>query len=207
MFSSSGKSPPFSPVLLFGMATSPLPAVLLQPFVSAVFSRLRRAHPNLFDRLVGLDDATFLIDPTDLPFAFVLHVNSNVDSNESSTGPRIVTVGPNDKIETSSSIRGSFLSLINLLEGRIDGDALFFSREIAIEGDTEAVVALRNAVDDADINVERDILSTLGPFSGLLARLTGAGKGVFAKASRDLDLLQTSIIARGGNKTKTGSGK
>ncbi|AGH97674.1 hypothetical protein A11S_851 [Micavibrio aeruginosavorus EPB] len=40
-----------------------------------------------------------------------------------------------------------------MIDGRYDGDALFFSRDIYIEGDTEAVVCLRNALDDIDGNI------------------------------------------------------
>jgi len=41
--------------------------------------------------------------------------------------------------------------MIELLEGRADGDALFFSRTLTVEGDMEAVVALRNAIDGSEI--------------------------------------------------------
>jgi predicted lipid carrier protein YhbT len=42
--------------------------------------------------------------------------------------------------------------LVGMLDGSYDGDALFFSRDLVIEGDTSAVLALRNALDDAEID-------------------------------------------------------
>jgi predicted lipid carrier protein YhbT len=39
---------------------------------------------------------------------------------------------------------------MQLLEGKLDGDALFFSRDLVVDGDTEAVVMLRNIIDGAE---------------------------------------------------------
>ena len=44
----------------------------------------------------------------------------------------------------------------------MDGDALFFSRDLMIEGDTEAVVCLRNALDDMDSNVIDEAAKAFG---------------------------------------------
>ena len=48
-------------------------------------------------------------------------------------------------------MRGPLLSLLGLLDGTFDGDALFFSRGIAISGKVDALLALRNAIEDADL--------------------------------------------------------
>jgi predicted lipid carrier protein YhbT len=50
-----------------------------------------------------------------------------------------------------------------MAEGASDGDALFFSREINIEGNTDAILALRNAIDDAELNLADEIAGLLGP--------------------------------------------
>src|SRR5690606_37921138 len=62
-------------------------------------------------------------------------------------------------------IRADFPTLLQLLEGRIDGDALLFSRDLAVEGDMEVVVALRNALDGAGIDLVADLASLFGPFA------------------------------------------
>ena len=152
MFPTYKNPPPFSPILLAGIVARPLPPALLQPFLNKIFTVLLRRHPGLFERLSDLTDPTFLIDPVDLPLAFVLDATPE--------HPRL-TAGRKATKEVTAVIRGPLLTLIDLMEGRLDGDALFFSRALKIEGDTEAVVALRNAIDDAGINLIDDT-TTLG---------------------------------------------
>jgi predicted lipid carrier protein YhbT len=48
-------------------------------------------------------------------------------------------------------VRGPILALVGLLDGTFDGDALFFHRTLSISGRTEAVVALRNAIENAEL--------------------------------------------------------
>ncbi len=188
MFRSHRMASPFSPALLAGFAMRPLPLALLQPLLNAAMAALGRRHPGLFDRLEGLDDPRFLIDPVDLPFFFVLRPDS--------AGPSLRAVKtPPDESEVTAYIRGPLLTLIDLLEGRIDGDAMFFSRDLEIEGDTEAVVALRNAVDGAEIDVLGDLLSPLGLLAGPARRAAGLAGAVFSRAAKDLEELRTAFIA------------
>ena len=186
MFSSRGKSPPLSPVLLTGLMARPLPPQLLQPLLNAVFAVLKRRHPELFERLSCLTDPVFLIDPIDLPLVFLLDANSD--------HPRLTAARESDGRATAV-IRGPLLTLIDLLEGRLDGDALFFSRALAIEGDTEAVVALRNAVDDADIDLRGELLASIGPLARPARHALGLGGRLYARFSDDLEMLQASVQA------------
>ena len=186
MFHSRGKPPPLSPVLLAGLMARPLPPQLLQPVLDAVFAALTRRHPGLFERLSGLNAPVFLIDPIDLPLVFVLDANPH--------HPRLTAARESDGRATAT-IRGPLLKLIDLLEGRVDGDALFFSRALSIQGDTEAVVALRNAVDDADIDLRGDLLASLGPLGGPLRHALGLGGSLYARLSGDLELLKASAQA------------
>jgi predicted lipid carrier protein YhbT len=61
-----------------------------------------------------------------------------------------------------------------MIDGSLDGDALFFSRDLRISGDTEAVVTLRNALDDLDGSVVDTVLRSFGPLSGIAALALGA---------------------------------
>ena len=90
--------------------------------------------------------------------------------------------------------RAWFLGLIALLEGRIDGDALFFSRELSIEGDTEAVVALRNAVDSAEVDVLGDVMAALGPLAPFTRRALGLAAAAFARVETDMRRLQAALL-------------
>lgn len=50
-----------------------------------------------------------------------------------------------------------------MLHGREDGDALFFSGALEISGDTSAVLALRNALDDAELDLTEELASWSPP--------------------------------------------
>ena len=187
MARSSGPAPQLSPVLLAGFALRPLPATLLQPVLALAVRAIQRRHPDIFERLADLDTPVFLVDPVDLPFRFLL-----VPDPER---PSLRAVEEDDDVEPTATIRGSLLTLIDLLEGRIDGDALFFSRDLVIEGDTEAVVALRNAVDGAEVDVAADVLSVLGPLSVPAGLALAAARTLFERAATDLETLRDAVIA------------
>jgi predicted lipid carrier protein YhbT len=66
---------------------------------------------------------------------------------------------------------GPLLTLLALLEGRIDGDAMFFARSLSIAGDMEAMLALRNALDDSGFDLPRDLGQAAGPLAPLVTRM------------------------------------
>ena len=187
MSESRRQSPPLSPVLLAGLAMRPMPPLLLQPILSFAMEAIQRRHPSVFERLAELGDPLFLIDPVDLPLVFSLrpHVER----------PSLTALADAGAVKATATIRGPLLSLIDLLEGRIDGDALFFSRDLIIEGETEAAVALRNAVDDAEIDVVADVLSLLGPLAGPARLMARGAAALLARATEDLETLRAAVIA------------
>ena len=84
-----------------------------------------------------------------------------------------LTPGPRARLEAypagesvawDARIAGPLAALIGLVHGAYDGDALFFSRDLVIEGDTEAVLALRNAIDneELDLAARRRVVRTAG---------------------------------------------
>jgi predicted lipid carrier protein YhbT len=142
MNSQSQDSPALSPVLVAGMGLGVLPPALLQPLLDATLMVMRRRHSAMFVRLEAMKDTHFRIGPTDLPFDFLL-----------SLGPAPTLKAVAKEVEdtgVTASIHGSLLTLMQLLEGKLDGDALFFSRDLVVDGDTEAVVMLRNIIDGAE---------------------------------------------------------
>ena len=74
-----------------------------------------------------------------------------------------------------------------LLEGRVDGDALMFSRDLTIEGDVEAVLALRNAIDDTQLDLAGESGSLFGPFGRSIERILDAARGVSLRSGRSQD--------------------
>jgi Putative lipid carrier protein len=134
----------------------PLPLFPLQPLLAAVISSVLKRHPDIFDRLGDYAGKTFGLNPTDLPFAFVLELRSGQPAAHAVRElPEML----------DARISGPMAALVGLLDGSYDGDALFFSRDLVVEGDVEATLALRNAVDDAQIDLAGEIASQLGPFS------------------------------------------
>lgn len=179
--------PPLSPVLVAGLALRRLPPGLFQPVFGLAMATMRRRHAGAFERLSGLGEPVFLIDPIDLPYSFVLRAGARAPSLTAISGAKAV--------QATATIRGPLLALIDLLEGRIDGDALFFSRGLVIEGDTEAVVTLRNAVDGAEIDIAADMASLLGPLARPARRLIGAAHAVFSRLAEDMETLRRAAVA------------
>lgn len=123
-----------------------------------VLTLFARRHPRAFAAMAELPRAVVLLDPADQPAALALEVGPRV---------RLALVGRDaigrDAVTPDAAVRGPLAALMDLLQGRIDGDALFFRRELRIEGDTALVVALRNALDGEDIDLAADVAAALGP--------------------------------------------
>lgn len=67
-----------------------------------------------------------------------------------------------EEIDYDASISGTFMNLLHLVDGGLDGDSLFFNRDLKVGGDTEAVVCLRNALDDVDGSMTADLAEIFG---------------------------------------------
>jgi predicted lipid carrier protein YhbT len=138
-----------------------LPLPLLQPVLTLIGTQVAKAQPDVFLRLGPHAQKSFIIDPTDLPFVLVLQPRPEA--------PALNAWRRVNAPRGHARIAGSFLNLFDLIDGSLDGDALFFSRKLRVTGDTEAVVALRNALDDVDGGVVETITRAFGPLSGIAA--------------------------------------
>lgn len=150
-----------------------LPLLPLRLVLQRAAEGIRSRKPELFARLEGHADKAFLIDLTDLPFVFRLILSPDRPSIE----PLLREQGG----VWDARIAGPLAALIGMVHGSYDGDALFFSRDIVIEGDTEAVLALRNALDDAEIDLPTEIAAAFGLSGTLPDRLA---RRVFPVMSR-----------------------
>lgn len=148
-------------------ALRPLPLAPLQPILALLLDAVVRRHPLIFERLGTHAGKRFCLDPIDLPFAFILDLQAGK--------PRVSAVRAIPDNELGARIAGPVSALIGLADGCFDGDALFFSRDIMIEGDIEAIVALRNAMDDAGVNLVADVAAYLGPLGPALG---AAARGI-----------------------------
>lgn len=144
-------------------ALSITPLAVTQVHLDLVVTRLMRRHPEIVRRLGWLEERRALILPSDLPVAFLARCTSE--------RLRMTVARKNRPPEADATISGPIAAIIDMATGEDDGDALFFSRVVKIEGDTEVAVALRNAIDNAGI----DLLTEFLPQALLKAPLVSSG--------------------------------
>ncbi len=133
--------------LMAARAMGLLPTAPLEFTANAVMVSVLARYPGMQQRLAEHADKRFAVDPIDCPFAFILEPRRDK--------PRLRVVSSVDAVAHDARIAGAALVLLGLLDGTYDGDALFFSRDLVIEGDTAAVLALRNAIEDAELDPGR----------------------------------------------------
>lgn len=176
-------------MLLLGLALRPVPSVLFQPPASAAMRLMRRRHPGVFDRLSSVPSPVYLIDPIDLPMAFVLDARPDRF--------RLTVVDDIPEEEVAATIRAPLGVLLDLLQGRTDADAMFFARALTIDGRTDAVVALRNAVESADIDLVADFAAACGPFEAPARTVAETIAGLAGRAAEDMEMVRRAVVARG----------
>lgn len=126
----------------------------LQPLLHRIVRKVARQRPELFDRLGPHRHSRFLIDARELPFALLL-----VPDPEK---PHLRAHSRSSLPVSDVRIAGPCRELVKMADGSIDGDALFFSRDLSITGNLEAAVCLRNALDDLDGSIMDDVLGAFG---------------------------------------------
>ena len=151
----------------------PLRLFVLQPLLRHIVTTVARKHPDLFERLGDSQKKRFLIDPRGLPLVLLLEPDGNA--------PRLQAFNRHRLPPSDVRIAGSFPTLLRMIDGQTDSDALFFSRELTISGDTEASVALRNALDDLDTTLAEDVVSCFGPLARPVRAVLDAVSGRNAK--------------------------
>ncbi|HMN50655.1 MAG TPA: SCP2 sterol-binding domain-containing protein [Xanthobacteraceae bacterium] len=152
----------------------PIPLPLLRFFFNPVAAHIAKTRPELFARLDTHASKRFLIDPVDLPFGLVLAPDP--------VRPALEPFRREQPPHHDARIAGSFLDLFGLIDGSADGDALFFSRELQISGDTEAVVALRNALDDMEGSIVDNVSEAFGILSKPAALVISALRTLRARS-------------------------
>jgi len=133
----------------------PSPLSAIQPVLRHIINRIAADNPEMFGRLGPHYSALFVIDPVNLPFVLVLRPDPD--------DLLLVARSRKDIPGCDAKISGRFLDLLMLVDGDVDGDALFFARDLTITGNTEAVVCLRNALDDIEGSIAARVADMFGP--------------------------------------------
>ncbi len=134
---------------------APIPLFPLQPVLGRIVRKIAALHPEIFNRIGPHTHKCFIIDPVNMPFVLVLHPDP--------ARPRLRAARRHAAPAYDARIAASFLTLLDVADGRMDGDALFFTRDLIVEGDTEAAVCLRNALDDLEGGIAEDVAAMFGP--------------------------------------------
>src|ERR1022692_4042913 len=149
---------------------APVPLAVLQPVFTRIAAHVAHSRPELFARLGPHARKRFLIDPIDLPFVLVLVPDAKQ--------PHLRAYRRYENPTHDAGIAGTFFNLLDMIDGSLDGDALFFSRDLHVSGDTETVVALRNALDDFEGSALDSVVSGFGPLSAPAALALSAVRSV-----------------------------
>jgi len=163
-----------------------MPLALLQPAVDMAVSVMSRRHPDLIDSLTALGNDAVLIDPSDVPVAFLLRQNNG------RLFLRCVRTAPAVP-KPAATIGGRLSVLVSLAEGDIDGDALFFTRDLTVRGDTGLVLTLRNALERSGIKLSEEIRSVLGPLTSPMLDLSGFAGGILERLDPVVPKLPASV--------------
>ena len=151
-----------------------LPLAVVQRATAAMLAQIMKRHPDMFVRLGEHRGKRYAFLPVDLPFAFMVE-----------PAGRAITVSRKARLaKADAAVEGPLFMLLALMEGRQDADALFFSRDLSVTGDMEAMLALRNALDDSAIDLPRELGALAGPFSPLVA---GTARYIRTKALEGRD--------------------
>ncbi|MDE1922374.1 MAG: SCP2 sterol-binding domain-containing protein [Gammaproteobacteria bacterium] len=155
-----------TPSALLRLAATALPRALIARLAGIMVRSLGGSHPKLLRDLEHAAPARIHVLPTDLPYGFALDIGRM---------PLALTVIERDAGGSDAAVAASVATLIDLLEGRIDGDTLFFRRDLSIAGSTAAIVELRNVLDREEIALSAELARPLGRFGrparGLARRL------------------------------------
>ncbi len=179
----------FEPTLLAGFALRAVPLPVVQKSAQKISENMQKKYPNFVERLTDLEEPSWLIDPVDMPFAFYLSVQDNhLDIK--------ALRKEGEKPEAMASIHATMANLIKMMNGASDGDALFFTRDLNIEGSTEAVVALRNAIDATGADIGQEILALFGPLALPVERAGGLLGRLYDKAKQDMHILQNAVTGK-----------
>jgi predicted lipid carrier protein YhbT len=152
----------FPPSLAAPLAVVPIPVV--EAAVRLMFRSLLKRHPALFERLGEHKGKRYGFRPVDLPLVFLVEP----------ARPAVSVMRKPADVAADAVVEGPLFLLLALLEGRSDADALFFSRALAVTGDMEAMLALRNALDGCEIDLPRDLGASAGPLAPLVSRAAEA---------------------------------
>lgn len=133
--------------------------------LTSALGRVAQRRPEVFERLGAFADAAFVIAPDGWPVVFRLAPRG------ASSGVQVRR--RDDRSPCAARIEGPLGALVGLFDGSVDADSAFFSRAIRVSGDIDAVMALHNTLEAAELTLA-DLLglsATAGDVANAAVRL------------------------------------
>lgn len=176
---------PLTPV---GALLRPLPERPLEAALQRLADRLVARHPELLDRAADAGAARLRLAATDMPWQALV----DLDGTRAHL-TLLATDAPAP--DCDAAIEGPLERLIACAGGQGDGDAMFFAREIRVTGSSELVVALRNALDDAEIDFTEEAAALAGPLAAPARAALGRAGRMYQRLAGGLDMVKADLRA------------
>jgi predicted lipid carrier protein YhbT len=107
-------------------------------------NRVLRRNPGLSDRLEAAHGTTILVQPRELPVGFLIRLER--------TSGRVTAVPRGTDARADVGVEAPLAQLLTIFRGEDDGDAAFFSSDLTIDGEVAPLLALRNAIEAAELD-------------------------------------------------------
>jgi predicted lipid carrier protein YhbT len=163
---------------LIGAGSRVCPLFVQEMLVNRMARHIAARHPSMISRLSDSEGKVYAFHVAELPFIITLCMKKGV--------PLIKLRERKNRPHAAVTLTATLKTFIDLFEGKSDGDALFFSRELVVEGDTEALLLLRNAIESDDIDLPREIFSMFGKYEGMAHKAFDVGATVFGLANQSV---------------------
>ena len=178
-----------TPLTPIGVFLRPLPRAPLETVLRRLADRLSARHPSVLERVADVGRARLLLVATDLPWWALIVLDGR--GAEITVGRQAEDPTP----QAHATVTGPVERLLACAQGGGDGDAMFFAREIEVSGNTDVLVALRNALDGAELDLARELAALAGPLQRPAARVMARSAALYGRASAGLDALKSDIRA------------
>lgn len=184
----SGNHPSFTPFLLINPLVRNAPTRAIAQICRHAMATMHHRHRAVFERVTERETFALLIAPTDLDLQFYLKIDPD--------RPELRPVKNTENTEpVAARISGPLPALLELLQGQSDGDALFFSRTLRIEGRTDLVVALRNALDGEEIDLRAAVQDSFGMARPVARTLLGLAEKIYHQVQHDMNRSADALIS------------
>jgi len=171
--------PSFTPFLLANPFIRNAPTLLVERICRHAMATMHHRYRPVFERVAEQEAFALLISPTDLDLQFYLKIDAN--------HPELRPARHIEEETVAAQISGPLPALLELLQGTSDGDALFFSRTLRIEGRTELVVALRNALDGESIDLRSAVAESFGVMGPAAGAVLGLAEKIYRQLQHDMN--------------------